>query len=155
MIDQTVVTNPDLNSQIAGLTASLTQISAFLSHVSVGGATSQALEWAKGKPGINRWWSLLSGRGKAIVGGVLAGLGSLGISAVFSHDPQHEGVYILAISGLTAQSIGAHLWSFAQSWVFQQGWYMSLIKPRPVSGVEQKVGSQPAAPVVVEPAGGN
>jgi hypothetical protein len=135
MTDPTLVTNPDLANQVANLTATMTQISAFLSHVSVGGATAHVLEWAKGKPGVSRWWDVLSGRGKVVVGGILAAAGSLGVSAAFSHDASRDGVYTIVLSGLTVPSIGSHLWSFAQSWIMQQGWYASVIKPKSITGV--------------------
>jgi hypothetical protein len=134
----TQVTNPDLQAQLLATTAVLTQISSFLSHVSVGGATAHAIEWLKAKPGTAKWWALLSNRGKVIVGAVLAGLGSLGITATFQHDPQHVGVYSFVFSGVTVASVGQHLWSFVQSWVIQQGWYAGLIKPKPVTGVPEK-----------------
>ncbi len=157
MTDPVVVTNPDLLAQIGSLNAALTQISAFLSHITIGGATSHALEWAKGKPTIAKWWALLGGRGKTIIGAVLAALGSLGISAVFASDPDHRGVYVLTLSGLTAASIGSHLWSFAQSWILQQGWYTSIVKPRTVTGIQTAPGTEPKPqapiPVAVESIG--
>jgi hypothetical protein len=156
MPDPTIVSNPDLAAQVAQLNSVLAQVSAFLSHVSVSGATAHALEWAKGKPTIAKWWDLLSGRGKVIVGGLLAAAGSLGISTVFSHDPKNAGVYTVVISGLTLPSVGSHLWSFAQSWVLQQGWYSGLIKPRTVTGVPSVAGVTPKpqtpVPVVEVPA---
>jgi hypothetical protein len=154
MADPVVVTNPDLLAQIGSLNAALTQISAFLSHMTIGGATSHALEWAKGKPSIARWWELLGGRGKTVVGGILAAMGSLGISAVFASDPNQRGVYILTLSGLTAASVGSHLWSFAQSWILQQGWYSAIVKPRTVTGIQTAPGVEPKPqapiPVAVE-----
>jgi hypothetical protein len=151
MPDPQVVTNPDLLAQVGSLNAALTQISAFLSHVTIGGATSHALEWAKGKPTVAKWWALLGGRGKTIVGAILAALGSLGISAVFASDPNQRGVYILTLSGLTAASIGSHLWSFAQSWILQQGWYASIVKPKVVTGIQTPAGvaPKPQAPIPV------
>jgi hypothetical protein len=155
MIDQAaaVVTNPDLAQQVAALTAISTQISAFLSHVTVGGASAHAIQYLKGRPTIGKWWSLLSDRGKVIAGAIMAALGSLGISFTFSHTS--DGVYSFVFSGVTAAGIGQHLWSFGQSWVMQQGWYQTVIKARPVMGVEKPepiVGGakpEPVAPVIV------
>ena len=138
MADPQVVTNPDLAAQMVALNAVLTQISSFLSHVSVGGATAHAIEWLKAKPGTAKWWALLSNRGKVIVGAVLAGLGSLGITATFAHDPHQAGVYSFVFSGVTVASVGQHLWSFIQSWIMQQGWYQGIIKPKPITGVADK-----------------
>jgi hypothetical protein len=140
----------DLASQVAALT----QISAFLSHVSVGGATAHAIEWAKSKPGLAKAWALLDARGKVIVGAILAAAGSLGITATFSHDPHQTGVYTFVVSGLTVSSIGTHLWSFVQSWVMQQGWYASIIKPKSITGVPDRpliIGGPPVVPSVPVP----
>jgi hypothetical protein len=149
-LEQTVVSNPDLQAQVANLNAVLTQLSSFASHITVGGASAHILEWAKGKPGVARWWDLLSGRSKTIVGGLLAFFGSIGISAAFSHDPQQAGVYSIVLTGVTLPSIGSHLWGFIQSWVLQQGWYSALIKPTAVTGVPEKPVTA-GMPAVVQP----
>jgi hypothetical protein len=131
----TLVTNPDL-------TAAVVQISSFLSHLSVGGASAHILEWVKGHPVAGKMWALLSKRGKVLIGALMAGAGSLGVTATFAHDPHAQaGVYTVLLTGLTGPSILQHAWSFVQSWLLQQGWYQTVIQPKPVTG------AAPAAPI--------
>jgi hypothetical protein len=134
------VVNPDL-------TAAVVQISSFLSHLSVGGASAHLLEWIKGHPTAGKMWLLLSKRGKVIVGALIAGAGSLGVTATFQHDPHAQaGAYTVLLTGLTGPSVLQHAWSFVQSWLLQQGWYASVIQPKAVTGVT------PAAPIPGAPA---
>ena len=129
------VSNPDL-------TAAVVQISSFLSHLSVSGASAHLIEWIKGHPTAGKMWALLSKRGRVVVGAFVAGAGSLGVTATFQHDPHAQaGVYTILLTGLTGPSILQHAWSFVQSWLLQQGWYMSIIQPKPVTGAAPSTGT--------------
>lgn len=151
MIDQaaTVVSNPDLSAQLHTLNAYMEQLASFVSHGVLGGASAHAIEWLKGKPGLSKAWALLSPRGKVAATAIVAALGSLGISFTFQHGDA-DGVYLLTFSGLTWTSIGQHLWSFVQSYVAQQGYFATVIKPKEVTGVPPKPNAPEPVPVVVE-----
>ncbi len=136
MADPTLVTNPDLAAQVANANIYLQQIASFIQHGTLGGAIAHGLEWAKGSPKFSWFWNALSKRSKAYVSAGLAFLGSMGVTAVFSHDPNAAGVYTIVLSGLTLPSLGQHAWSFVQSWLTQQGYYVSVLKPKAVTGVE-------------------
>lgn len=143
-----IVANPDL-------TAAVVQISSFLSHLTVSGASAHVLEYLKTVPIVGKIWALLDKRGKTVIGAIVAAIGSLGVTATFQHDPHAQaGVYALVFTGLTGPSMLQHAWSFVQSWLLLQGWYLKYIKPTPVTGVEPKpigvTGSgEAAAPVIV------
>src|SRR6185295_4920864 len=125
-----IVANPDL-------TAAVVQISSFLSHLTVSGATAHVIEFIKNRPLGAKFWALLDKRTKTVVGAIAAGIASLGITATFQHDPHAPaGVYTVILTGLTGPSILQHLWSFVQSWLLQQGWYLKYLKPTPITGVE-------------------
>lgn len=126
--------------------ASSAAIAAFLSHLTVGGVTAHLLQWAKTQPGLSRFWGILSDRAKVICGAVLAGLGSIGITAALHHDPQAAGVWTITLSGLTGPSLWQHGVSFVQSWVLQQGWYSAIISPA--------APAKPVPVVAVAPASG-
>jgi hypothetical protein len=136
----TLVTNPDL-------VASISQISAFLSHVTVGGASAHLLQWAKARPGVSKIWAVMSDRSKSVVAAGLALLGSLGITAAFHYDPS-GGIWTATFTGITAASVGAHAWSFAQSYLMQTAWYKSVIKATAIQGAPVVAG-QPVVPVPV------
>lgn len=146
MVDPTAlpVSNPDL-------TAAVSQISAFLSHLTVGGTSAHLLQWAKARPGFAKVWSVMSDRSKSIVAALLALLGSLGITAAFHYDAT-AGIWTATFAGVTAASVGAHVWSFTQSYVMQTAWYKTIIKATVVSGVVPAPGVPPPAPVLVAPA---
>lgn len=148
MIEPSLVTNADVVAQLHTLNKFLEQIASFIAHVTVGGASAHAIEWVKGKRNIAKVWALLSGRGKVITTAVVAGLGSLGITATFQHGAD-AGVYILTFSGLTWSSVGQHLWSFVQSWIAQQGWFQIVIQPKSVVGVRPAPASPEPPPVLV------
>lgn len=151
------VLNTDLASQLSNANIYLQQIASFIQHGTLGASSAHILEWMKGRPKVAWFWNSLSKRSKVWVGAILAFLGSMGVTAVFSHDSTAPGVYTIVLSGLTLPSLGQHLWSFVQSWMTQQGYYVSVLKPKPVTGVEitgTGSGSVAAAPVAVVVEGG-
>jgi hypothetical protein len=136
------VSNPDL-------TAAVSQISAFLSHLTVGGTSAHLLQWAKARPGFAKVWGVMSDRSKSVIAAVLALLGSLGITSAFHYDPA-VGILTATWTGITAASVGAHVWSFTQSYVMQTAWYKTIIKATVISGA-LPIAGQPVVPVPVVP----
>lgn len=126
---------PDLLETLKALSASVSQMSSMVSHVIVGGASAHVIEWAKSKPLLAKIWLLLSARQKVLVTALCALVSSLGLTITFHHN--EPGVYGLVVSGLTSAHVGQHVWSFAQSWLSQQGWFMMIIQPRPVTGAQR------------------
>jgi hypothetical protein len=148
MADPQLVTNPDLASQIATLQVAATQISEFLSRGAAGAMTAHVLEVLKNAGWFTSLTQRSSTRAKMLWGAAGSLLASLGITATFQHGAT-PGVYTILLTGLTGASLASHAWGFAQSWVFSQGWYSAVVKPRAVTGVPP---SAPAAnPVVVSP----
>jgi hypothetical protein len=142
-----LVANPDL-------VAAVSQISSFLSHLTVGATSAHFLQWVKQRPSIAPFWKLMSDREKSIAAATLATLGSLGVTAGFHYDPT-KGILTATFAGVTAANIYQHVWSFIQEYVLQTGWYKGLIKATAVQGAPLVAG-QPIVPVpvIVAPKGG-
>lgn len=148
MTDPQLVTNPDLVAQVANLNALLSQLSQFTSHVSTGAMTAHAIQWLKGGK-LGALWKMLSDRGKVIAGLLAAALPAAGITFTFSHPSADTYGFIFA--GVTWGAVATFVWSLLQNWVFQQGWYQSVIKAKEVTGVAPKTDAPapPSAPVAV------
>lgn len=155
MPDPQIVQNPQLTEQITQLNKLLQQLSEGGSHLVTGGMAAHALEWLKKKDGINKIWVQLSDRTKTLFSALVAALSGAGIVLTFQHPG--NGHYILDIDHLTLATFGLFLWSALQNWLWQQGWYMSVIKPKPVVGpVPAPVGQpqphvEPVPVVVADP----
>ena len=147
-LNPTVVANPDLLTQIMQLNGSIAQLVQFTSHVSTGAMTAHIIEWAKGKQGFARFWSLLSDKGKVVIGLIAAALPAAGITVAFQPAANHT--WTLTATGLSLAALGKLGWSLAQNWVFQQGWYQSVIKPKPVAGVQPTAAAPQPQPVIVQ-----
>ncbi len=139
----------DLSSQMEALNHLLAQLVQFTSHVGTGAMTAHVIEWLKDRPFISKVWILLSDRAKVIACLVVAALPAAGITVAFIHTPEHPNQYGFIIDNLTWMTAGKFVWSISQNWVFQQGWYQSIIKPKPVTGVPAD-GSQHPTPVAVK-----
>lgn len=150
MTDPTIVSNPDLAGQVAQLNATMAQLAQFSQHVGTGAMTAHVIEWLKTRPSIAWFWNGLSNRGKVIAGLLAAALPAAGISFTFQHPADATGTYVFTFAGVSAATAGRLVWSLAQNWVFQQGWYQSVIKPKPVAGVPVVAGEVPPQPVVVQ-----
>jgi hypothetical protein len=137
----TLVANPDL-------TAAVSQLSAFVSHLTVGGVSAHVLQWAKAQPGFSKVWGVLGNKTKALIAASLAFMGSLGITSAFHYDAT-LGVFAATFTGITAASVGSHLWGFATSYLVQTAYYRAIIKATAVSGVTPVAGVPAAAPVPV------
>ncbi len=148
-----VVANPDLATQLAALQAGVTQLASMASHYTLGMTTAHGLEIFKSTSVGGKIWAVLTPRWKTASAAILAFFASLGITAVFHvvADPNHPGVYTTSIlwTGLYAPSIGQHLWSFIQEWVFQQKHYQQVIQPKQVVGATATQGAPPVVPVAV------
>ena len=132
MIDQVqVVTNPDLSAQIGNLNALLGQLAQFTSHVSTGAMTAQVIQWVKTRSAVAPIWTKLSDRTKVLAGMIAAAFPAAGIVFTFSHPA--AGHYIFDFQNVTVLTVATFLWSLLQNWVFQQGWYATVIKPKAVS----------------------
>lgn len=147
-----VVTNPALTDQIGQLNKLLSQLLEGGSHLVTGGMAAHAIQWLKTKPFIARRWADYSDQRKAFMGALAAALPASGIVFTFQHPG--NGHWLLDVDHLTLVTAGLFAWSFLQNWLWQQGWYMSVIKPKPITGVAPTapggMGSgEPAAPVVV------
>lgn len=147
MVD-VVVTNPNLAEQITQLNSLLGQLTQFTAHLSTGAMSAHVIQWLKTRPSLARVWSMLSDRGKVIAGMIAAALPAAGIVLTFQH-PTADAYGFMA-TGVTGASLGKFVWSLSQNWVFQQGWYQSVIKAKPVTGVERNATETGSAqPVVV------
>ncbi len=155
MVDQAAqaVTNPELGAQIANLNVLIGQLVQFTSHVSTGAMTAHVIQWVKTRASIAPIWTRLSDRMKVIAGIIAAAVPAAGIVFTFSHPA--AGHYIFDFQNVTLATLGTLIWSLAQNLIWQQGYYQSVIKAKPVTGVPPKPGVAPADPVVVDvPHGG-
>jgi len=134
---------PPSADQLQQLNVLLGQIVQFTSHISTGAMTAHAIQWFKGMGWFGTLWDSLSDRGKVIFGAIAAALPAAGITVTFHHPA--AGHYLLDVQNLTVATGVAFVWSLLQNWVFQQGWYQAVIKPKPVVGPVV-----PATPVAVE-----
>ncbi len=139
----------DLAAQMLALNHLLSQLVQFTSHVGTGAMTAHVIEWLKDRPVLSKFWALLSDRGKVIWCLVVAALPAAGITITFIHSPDHPGQYGAIIDNLTWMTAAKFVWSLSQNWVFQQGWYQSIIKPKPVTGVTPSIGKPEPQPVPV------
>lgn len=146
------VSNPDLQAQITAVATALTQLVGLTSHVMVGLTTAHGLEAVKNTGvGGKLWAALPTKRVKNIVTAVLALLGSLGITVAMTGYDSHTGNMVIAIGGLTSQSIWTHLGGFIESWVSQRTAYVTTVRPTAVTAVEPTIGAPAPAPVPVHP----
>jgi hypothetical protein len=141
-----------LAQQMQQLNTLLGQLVQTGSHLMTGGMSAHVLEWLKGKPGVAPIWNALSSRAKVIWGALVAALPAAGIVFTFKHAP--DGDFILNIHDLNWVTFGIFAWSFLQNWFAQQGYYQTVLKPRPVSGPPAPTGTgagvAPPVQVVVE-----
>ena len=97
-----------------------------LSQVVVAWLVTQAVQWLKRASGLP-WISAKTDTLNKIVGIVLAFFASLGI--MFQFDPQAG---TLLVTGLTASTILAGIWTWVQQVVLQQIIYHGAVKETPV-----------------------
>lgn len=142
------VSNPDLLVQILQLNSILKQLSEGMTHLVTGGMAAHAIEWLKGRGWFSRHWNQLEGEGKAFWSAVIAAASGAGIVLTFAHPG--NGHYIIDLDHLTPETGSLFVWSFLQNWLWQQGWYMKVIRPQPVTGPAPS--QQPTVPVTVTPA---
>lgn len=151
MPDPTIVSNPDLSAQITELTKVISGLAQTGTHATVSGIAAHVIEWLKGKPGFARLWTALSKRQKTIAAALTAALTSSGISYTWHVDPTDPHAYIFRVAGISMAAMGVFLWSFSQSFVFQQAWYIGLLKPKEVVGPAPSVTSTGSGGVAPDP----
>jgi hypothetical protein len=145
-----LVSNPVLTDQIAQLQASIAQVVSIATHGFLGIGTAHFIDYLKGRPLFAKIWMLLSPRQKTIFGFIAALLGSLGVTATFSHPAgAPDGTFALVFTNLTTTSIYTHVSSLFQSWISQQGWYQAVLKPTPVPVYATPAPANPVAPILV------
>jgi hypothetical protein len=144
----TLVSNP-------ALTAAVVQLASMATHAFTGLASAHGLEVLKSVPWFGSKWTKMSTTGKVLCGGVLAFCASLGVTGAFNYDSTHSGgVLVITLAGISATSIGSHVWGLMQSWSAQQFTYNVAIQPKTVTGSVPLAGAPPPVPlpVVVAPA---
>lgn len=151
MADPTLVTNPDLTESIRQLNRLLSQLVEGGSHLVTGGMAAHALEYLKGKSTIAKVWATFSDRARTVVSAGVAAAAGAGIVITFQHDS--HGHFMLMADNLTWTTAGVFLWSSLQNWLWQQAWFMAVIKDKAVVGPTPTPAHPTPPPVPVIAAG--
>ena len=118
-------------AQLAALTQEIDKLYKLLATaVTAGGAGfvgSKALEVLKRSTKIKLIEQTSTTRAKQIAGVLMAFAASLGVS--FSVAYSAGGDLMIGIHGLTAASLAGHVSKFLATWLAQQVWYETVIKP--------------------------